>query len=151
MLRHNPGIATVLTGGIMAMLLLAPAMASAACTVAAGGLSFGSYDVFNGSHTDSTGSIDISCDTATPYTLTLSPGNGSYTQRTMVNGSHVLNYNFYSDAARSQIWGDGSGGTVSVSGNAETNANHTVYGRIQAQQNVSVGSYVDSIIVTLEY
>ena len=151
MFRHNPRITAACKVIIMTVLLVSPMAASAACTLAVGGLSFGSYDVFNSSHTDSAGTIDISCDISTPYTLTLSPGSGNYSQRTMVNGNHTLNYNVYSDAARSQVWGDGTGGTVSISGNADTSANHTVYGRIQAQQNVRAGSYMDSVIVTLEY
>lgn len=152
MFWHNTPMNRVICLGFVAIvLLLAPRVVLAACTLAAGGLNFGSYDVFSTSHTDSAGAIDVSCDVATPYTLTLSPGSGSYNQRAMVNGIHLLNYNLYSDAAHSLVWGDGSGGTVTVVGNTDTSAQHTVYGRIPAQQNVHVGSYSDLIVVTVVY
>lgn len=134
-----------------AFLLLTSVVSSAECTVAANGLNFGSYDVFTSGHTDSTGTVTVSCTVETPYTLKLSAGNGTFSERRLVSGSHNLNYNLYTDAARSLVWGDGSGGSVTVGGNTDTSAEHTVYGRIPARQNVYSGSYLDSIVVTLEY
>lgn len=151
MFWHIPRITTLFKGGAVAMLILVPMVVSAACSLSVGSLNFGSYDVFDSSHTDSSGWIEVSCDAATSYTLTLSAGAGSYSQRTLVNGTHTLNYNLYSDVARSQVWGDGTGSTVTVTGNTDSLASHTVYGRILANQNVNVGNYVDSIIVTLEF
>lgn len=152
MFWHNTLVTRAIGRGLVAtMLLITPTVVMAACTLAVGGLNFGSYDVFASSHTDSTGAIDVSCDVATPYTLTLSPGTGSYSQRAMVSGNHILNYNLYSDAARSLVWGDGTGGSVTVAGNTDTSTQHTVYGRISARQNVYEGAYVDSIVVTVVY
>ncbi len=136
---------------ITACLLLASIDASADCSVAVNGLIFGDYDVFNSSHTDSTGTITVSCSAETAYTLKLSAGNGSFSERLLLDGSHSLSYNIYTDAARSLVWGDGSGGSVTQSGNTDTSAEHTAYGRIPARQNVYPGTYVDSIVVTLEY
>jgi spore coat protein U-like protein len=122
---------------------------AASCTLTVPGISFGSYDVFNNQHLDSTGYITVDCDVATPYTISLGQGNGSYTLRTMVSGGHTLNYNLYVDASRTIVWGDGTGSTATVS--SSSNENHSVYGRIPARQNAYVGTYADSITVTLNF
>lgn len=136
---------------LTAWLLLAGISAHANCSVAVNGLVFGDYDVFDGSHTDSTSTFTVNCSTQTAYTLKLSAGNGSFSERLLLNGSHSLSYNIYTDAAHSLIWGDGSGGSVTQSGNTGTSAEHTAYGRIPPRQNVYSGPYVDSIVITLEY
>jgi spore coat protein U-like protein len=120
------------------------------CSISVQGVSFGSYDVFSNQSLDSTGNIGVSCDTATPYTLALSPGGGTYAAREMANGAHRLNYNLYTDATRTGVWGDGAGGTSLVSGNG-TSANHTIYGRVPAAQNAYVGGYSDTVTVTINY
>jgi len=100
--------------------------------------------------TDITGTVDVSCDISSPYTISLSTGAGTYASRTMTGSSGTLVYNLYVDATRLSIWGDGSPGTGTVGGTANT-ASHTVYGRIPARQNAPVGSYTDTIIVTLTF
>jgi spore coat protein U-like protein len=131
--------------------LLATTSASGAtCAIAAQGMVFGAYDVFNSQSLDGASGISVSCDVAVAYTVAMSPGGGSYALRAMTYGPHVLNYNLFVDAARTAVWGDGSAGTSVASGNA-TSANHTVYGRIPARQNAYIGAYSDSIIVTVAY
>jgi len=50
------------------------------------------------------------------------------------------------------VWGDGTSGTVTLSGvGTGITANTTVYGRIPARQNVRVGHYVDNIVVTVNF
>jgi spore coat protein U-like protein len=141
-----------LWAGFLAAVLLAsaPIALSAQCGVTVQGVSFGSYDVFSTQYVDSTGAIGVSCDVATPYAVSLSPGGGSFTDRAMANGPYVLLYNLYVDAARASVWGDGSGGTATVAANAASTT-HTVYGRIPARQNAHVGSYSDTITVTVNY
>src|SRR5690606_41262189 len=83
------GGAAMSTRRLAALLLtLAPHLGHAACGLASTGAALGVYDVFSNSHTDSTGTITVSCDLATPYTLSLSPGSGSgsYGQRTLLAG-----------------------------------------------------------------
>lgn len=136
----------LLTAALVAMMR----SAWPACGVTAQSLVFGSYDVFSNQSVESVGNIAVACDIATPYSISLSPGNGTYQLRLMVNGARVLNYNVYTDATRTTIWGDGSSGTSTVNGNG-TSVNHAVYGRIPARQNAYVGSYTDDIIVTVNY
>ena len=133
----------------LALALWSPA-AWSACTLNVVGVIFGSYDTLSGTAVDSTGNIGVTCDLATPYTIALSPGSGSYASRAMTSGATVLNYNLYTDATRLIVWGDGSGGSSPVVGLGANN-NHTVYGRIPGSQNVPVGTYTDTITVTLTF
>jgi spore coat protein U-like protein len=137
---------------LIAAILLATAQQvwSATCTVSTLGVNFGSYDVFSNQNLDSTGNISVICNNATLYTIFLSPGGGSYASRSMASGVNRLNYNLYTDPSRASVWGDGSGGT-SIAGGSAIPANHPIYGRIPARQNVYVGSYSDSITVTLNF
>lgn len=130
------------------------------CTVTATGVNFGNYNVVNSANTDSTGSVRVRCTllvaVAGSFTIDLSTGSsGSYAQRNLRNGSSVLTYNLYTDAARSQILGNGSSGSSRITRNFSAligvDQTVTVYGRIRAGQNVPAGSYSDTIIVTVTY
>lgn len=139
--------------GAIAAILLCPAVGAAQCMVSVTGLAFGTYDVFSASPTDSAGTITVECAAGTGYSVALSPGvSGSYVSRTMIDGGRSLQYGLYLDSARSVSWGDGSGGSATVSGTGSgAQIHHTVYGRIPARQNARVGSYADSITVTVAF
>ncbi len=124
--------------------------AQATCGLSVQGVSFGSYDTFSNVALDSTGNIGVTCSFTATYTIALSEGGGSYALRAMANGTHRLNYNLYTDATRTAVWGDGTGGTAIVNGRGKI-GNHAVYGRIPARQNAYVGSYSDIITVTLTF
>jgi spore coat protein U-like protein len=131
-------------------LALAAQHAAAGCTASAQGVAFGAYNPLSGAAVDGVGNVAVSCDVATAYTVALSPGSGSYAARTMTSGAHRLGYNLYVDATRAVVWGDGTAGSAAVPG-LGTAANHTVYGRIPGIQNVDVGSYTDTITITLTF
>jgi len=132
----------------LSLALLAPRPAQAACTISAGAaVSFGTYDWTVAAPTDTVGSMTYTC-TTTALVFLSTGSSGTYTTRTMLSGVDVLNYNLYTDAARTQVWGDFfTGGTISVAP-AGTPATLNVYGRIPAGQNVPPRSYTDSITVT---
>lgn len=140
---------------LMWVLLLAPGFAQAACSVNPTSVAFGVYSPFNVAPTDTAGTLRVSCDTTTVgYTLLLNPGGaGTYAPRRLGGGAYTLAYNLYADALRTVIWGDGSGGTTTVSGAFALPGaiDHTVYGRVPAQQNVGAGTYTDTITVTLNF
>jgi len=145
--------------GFAVGLTLAPGAARAACTVSATGVAFGNYNTLSASPDDSTGTISATClifDAAPD--VDIGTGNsGTYNPRRMSNGSSNLNYNLYTNAARTIIWGNGTGGT---SGAVLTTQStfliwrtyaRTVYGRIPASQNVSAGTYGDTLIITVTF
>lgn len=142
---------------IAAVLLVGYALpAEAACTVSATGVAFGTYDVFQATPSDSTGTITYRCgNNDKDIRITISTGSsGTFTSRTLRLGAETLSYNLFSDAARTQVWGDGSGGTWSYFlHNPQNNRDIvlTVFGRVPAAQDVAVGSYTDTVVVTLEY
>lgn len=143
----------MLSARVSAVLLLtalAPALAWANCGVSTSGVAFGAYDPFAAQHLDSAGTISVSCDAPTAYTIALSTGSGSFALRTLLSGAHQLGYNLYVDPARTIVWGDGSASTSTVPGN-DSGAVHTVYGRIPARQNVHIGSYSDSLVITVSF
>jgi spore coat protein U-like protein len=132
-----------------AMLCVAPAAATG-CTASTVGVSFADYDPFEPGPLESVGNIHVSCDGQASFTISLSPGAGSFAARTMVNGVHRMDYNLYSDPARLIVWGEGSGNGSTVSVTA-AEADLAVYGRVPARQNLPPGSYSDSIVVTITY
>jgi spore coat protein U-like protein len=72
----------------------------------------------------------------------------------MVSGGNELVYNLYTSAARTTVWGDGSGATSTVSGVGAgllTASTHTVYGRIGVNQDANPGSYSSTVTVTLTF
>lgn len=134
----------------------ASAQPSPACTISATSVNFGNYNVFDGAAVDSTGTITYSCNShATNVTISLSKGaSSSYNPRLMVKGAETLNYNLFTDAARTSVWGDGTGGT-SVYSRANppnnTNVNLTVYGQIPPGQDVSAGTFSDTVSAMINF
>lgn len=128
---------------------------AAQCSASANSVAFGNYNALSGLAVDSVGSVSVSCLLSLGYTVSLSSGGaGSFSPRQLINGGNTLNYNLYTDPTYLTIWGDGSGGTATVSGSIGLlllPVNHVVYGRIPAGQNAAAGSYTDTISVTVTY
>ena len=140
------------------LLFVAPTAGRAACTVTANPLAFGVYPPFSGAATNSTGQVQVRCSGGFTgiYTIALNSGlnsGGSFASRKMASGANRLSYQLYRDAARTSVWGDGTGGTSIVSTLCNNNCNDTatVYGSVPALQNVAPGAYVDTVIVTVTY
>jgi spore coat protein U-like protein len=126
------------------------------CTISVTSVAFGSYNVFTTTPQDSTGTITYRCNAAAAnISIALSDGsNGTFSPRTMRNGTEVLDYNLYQNAARTNIWGDGTGGTsiyAQVNPQNNQNVSVTVYGRIPAQQDVSAGNYTDTVSAVINF
>jgi spore coat protein U-like protein len=135
-----------------------PSPALAACTISTTGLNFGDYSVYSSTPLDAAGTITYRCTGFTLVVLvTLSPGaSGTYSARQMRRGSTAdrLEYNLYLNATRTTIWGDGTSGTSRYVGwlpTSNRNVNLAVYGRIPALQDVTVGTYTDTVIATIEF
>lgn len=149
------------------ILLLAACSARALdCTIFTSGVAFGVYDGTLTTPTDSTGSVTLRCThtgkaaTKTSYTIALSAGSsGSFAPRRLRSGPATLDYNLFSDAGRSAVWGDGTSGSVLVAGTLLVNpgnfvlneAVHPIYGRVPPQQSADSGAYGDQILVTVTF
>lgn len=138
-----------LTLGVI--LLLAYKASIAACSVNSPTLMFGFYNPLQTTPTTSTANLNVLCDVATPFTIEINSGNsGGDFNRYLVSGGNKLYYNLYLDNSHTQIWGDGTGGTMVASG-ASTNFNQTVYGKIPMLQNIIPGVYTDAPIINVIY
>jgi len=141
---------------LLTNLLMVSGASAASCTVSSSGVNFGSFSPLTDTSVDSTGSITVNCTEVSSYSITLSTGSGTYSQRRMVAGGYYLYYNLYRDAAFQQIWGDGNSGSYTVSLNDPVNSQnnlHPIYGRIplSSQRAAHVGTYSDTITVTVSY
>lgn len=135
------------------------------CSANNSSLNFGTYNPIANSQMNVTGNVAVTCRAVVslldaPYTISLSRGSSSvFNPRRMSSNLDTLNYNLYTSATRTQIWGDGTGGTNIVSGQISflqllqnVTANHTIYGTIPANQTaVKAGNYTDTVIVTISY
>jgi spore coat protein U-like protein len=136
--------------------LCAPNAARAAtCQVSATAVRFGNYNPLNVLPRNITSRIVVTCRGRGTFNVALSTGrSGSYNPRYMLSGATVdqLDYNLYVDAAHTSIWGDGTGGTVTVSRPFNNNRQRlSVHAQIPAQQNVTAGTYTDNITATVTF
>lgn len=126
------------------------------CTVSATNIDFGQHGII-GQSFDSTGVITTTCTKSANYNLSLDAGTGAgatmaLRRMTRSGGSETMAYALYRDAGRTQVWGDGTGGSNSVAntgtGLVQTT---TIYGSVPAQNAPKPGSYADTITVTVTF
>ncbi|MFN3944106.1 MAG: spore coat U domain-containing protein [Allosphingosinicella sp.] len=163
------GGAMVLAATVASLGLTAPAVAQSAnsslpvsatvtanCTITTSAVSFGSVNTLSGSNVDGTGGITVTCTNGTSWSASAGAGSGTgatLASRRMTSGSNLLNYNLFTDAARTSIWGNGTSSTVALTGTGSGTAqNLTIYGRVASgQTSAPAGSYADTVSVTVSY
>jgi len=130
------------------------------CSVATTAVTFGTY--VPTTLKTSNGNVAVTCTAlvifTASYVISMAKGNSTtYTPRFMnLLGVH-LNYNLYTTAGFASIWGDGTGGTVTISDSytavviGPVTRNYTVFGRIPASQFVNPGTYTDAVLVSVTY
>ncbi|WP_439598363.1 spore coat protein U domain-containing protein [Falsiroseomonas sp.] len=152
---------------LLPLLLLAPqaarAQATATCSVTSTPMVFGTYDGSLASPNLSTATVSVSClalDQATTvnFSIALLGGTGAQGARQLTSGSEVLAMEIYTDASRSIVFGDGTGGTGLLTGSGTATAstalrmNFTVYGRLPARQRAPrAGAYADTLTLLLTH
>jgi spore coat protein U-like protein len=115
---------------------------------------FGSYNVFSSSPVDSTGTIVYRCSGDVDGVLiAITKGQSpTFLPRQLEKGAEELSYNLYRDAARTLVWGDFSSGTsayIQIDPPNNQNVSLTVFGRIPPGQDISAGSYSDTVTVVV--
>ena len=130
------------------------ARVQAVCEVTASDLAFGTYTAQAGTPLQGTTLLRTTCTPNSTYNIGLNEGTSpgaTVNQRKMVSGAQALNYQLYSDSARSTIWGN-TPGTNTVTGVGTGIAqDHTVFGAVPAAQVVPAGDYQDTITVRVYY
>lgn len=141
------------------------ASAEITCTITVVGLAFGEYDARAALPLTAPGSVTVQCRTTAlltlgnvPFTISLGAGrNGTPGNRAMNAGPALLRYSLLTPTGLP--WGDGTAGTVTVSGVAAvpllpgtgSPLRTPITGVVPVGQFVQVGSYTDSVTVTVEY
>ena len=132
------------------------ATVNAQCSISAVNLTFPTVDPLS-SQTDGATTVTVKCTKNSPYTVGLNAGTttgSTIAQRLMANGADLMDYNLYTDAARSSIWGNSAGSWVSGTGAGMGTAQVlNVYGRVAAgQTNLAVGTFTEpTVTVTVTY
>jgi spore coat protein U-like protein len=71
---------------------------------------------------------------------------------TIAGTTYTINYNLYTTVGNTNIWGDGTGGTVTVSGiGLGINQANTVFGTMPAAQSAATAVYSDTITATITF
>jgi spore coat protein U-like protein len=123
----------------------------------AGPLQFGNYNPLLFTDHYAQTSINVRCNGAdwrvALVSLGAGLGGGGVNARAMQRGTARLNYGLYQDAARSNAWGNGSGGSwplITLVGPG-TNVTWQLYGTIPQRQNVPTGYYTDVVQIQVYY
>jgi len=153
-LHRLPALALL---GLVA-LLPRPAQAGT-CTFALASstlVNFGTYFALSGDK-DQQGNIAFTClptglELLVAYTVQINAGlSGNALQRRMFFGGSSLRYNLFADAARTQVLGDGTGGTTTVAGTCVALCNVPVFGRLYGAQSGPAGPYSDAVTVSINF
>lgn len=114
-------------------------------------------DQVHDSQTTEGSSIGVQCNNGIQYTiglgLGLNPPTHSNYDRNMINGSSLVKYQLFQDAARQVGWGDITGPAPYVKTGTGTGIiqKYPVYGRIPVQTTPVAGTYNDTVVVQLQF
>jgi spore coat protein U-like protein len=102
-----------------------------------------------------TTTLTVQCTNLTPYNIGLDQGqNGSSVAARQMKGistAALLNYNLFTDASHSVVWGNTIGtDTVAATGNGAAQ-NYTVYGQVPPQTPPAPDTYPDKVTITVTY
>jgi spore coat protein U-like protein len=137
---------------VVAAISAGQAFAAPSCrNLASTGVSFGAYNPLSTLPLDSVGTITYDCPPPAAPVITLSSGSSPTYAPRLMQGPDTLQYNLFLDAARTIVWGNGSGGTSLLNGPQGNGMTVPVYGRIYPQQNAAAGLYGDAVIVTINF
>lgn len=131
------------------------------CSVTANALNFGDYTPGTVALTGSS-TVSVRCTKNTGYSVALNAGTtsgGTIAQRLMKHASatDTLQYNLYTTAALTTVFGDGTGGSGTSNGTGSgmgTASTITVYGSLPdstANQDAAPGAYSDTVTVSVTY
>ncbi len=128
-----------------------------ACSVTSAGFNFGEYFFSDDPH-DTTGQITVSCNEDVPsvsIAAGVSSHTGQFDKRKMkhTTANEYISYNLYGYNYY-LIWGDGKyPGTLTLTGPVTKGlpANFTVCGRIYGNQDPLIGTYTDTLVVTVTW
>jgi len=148
--EQDEAVKRLFAAAAVAAAIALPAEAAPTChSISVTPLAFGNYDVYNAAPVDSVGTISYSCPPPLVPTVTIDAGlafAGGHRRMTLGAGVDFLSYDIYSNAARSTIWSSTPVFVIPL-----INTSVDFYGRVFALQDVSAGSYTDTVVVTFNF
>ena len=138
----------------MAALLASGSAIGASCSITSvPTLGFPNYDVFNLAATTTSQTAKFRCDNDVNITIGIgksSTSNSIANRQMSAGGADRLNYNIYKNAGFTLLWGDGTAGTTAlVVATNNQNANVPIFGKIDPGQDVTVGNYSDTVVLSV--
>lgn len=157
--------ARILLAAPLALLAAAPAHALITCSGGNVALSLGTYNAYRATPLDSSGVFLVTCTrTGGGATATVTVGIGPSTvsgtiatrQMRLAAGTDLLAYNLYRDAGRTLVWGNTVGTdtlaqNITLANNTSGSLTFTLFGRINALQDIRAGTYNDALTVTVTF
>lgn len=129
-----------------------------ACVVVTLPVAFGLYDpTAVTDNTAGTGTVTVTCTLGTPYTVSLDAGANPSTpgvvttRRMLANTSDYLSYQLYKEVGRTSVWGNTDPDWLDSQTGTGLPQLLSVYGTIPKNQNAAVGTYLDTVVVTVAY
>ena len=146
-----------LSGQTASSSLSVNATVSKNCTITTAPVTFGAYNPVAAHATaplDATGTITVACTKGAAAKVGLNPGsNAEGTTRRMTGGATAyLTYELYKDTARATIWGNTEDDALDLAPAPDRNPrDFTVYARVTAGQDATVGNYTDTVVATVNF
>ncbi len=144
------------TAGTSSGTLTVTASVAAVCIIGNATLAFGAYNPTGGAVLNGTTTTTLTCTLGTPYNIGMSAGAGTgatTTLRIMTSGTNTLGYKLFQNAGLTTNWGN-TVGTDTLSGTSSTSSltnTITIYGQIPASEAAAVGSYTDTVTMTVTF
>lgn len=144
--------APVRTCSLLVLALILPAdRAQALCNIAAEGLSFGRIELSQGGETSAR--ITVDCDE--PAVFAVAPADDHRDEPRIMtgpSGGRVM-YFVYRDPNHQLRWGAGGSGGEPIVGNGDSSGSTEIiiYARIPEQPAQPTGSYIDQVVVNVEF
>ena len=123
------------------------------CNVTATNLNFGTFGDLNAAVAGQS-EIEVQCSNGMGYSIALNGGlTGATdpTQRKMAFGAGAITYGLYQDAGHASPWGSSVGLNVVGGTGASVIQTIPVYGLVHAQATPPIGTYTDTIVVSVAY
>jgi spore coat protein U-like protein len=130
------------------------------CSIVTAPVAFGNYAPTTTNLTaelNGQGSVTVSCTSGSVAHIQMGQGlnpvgaNEAAPVRQMASGLNRLAYWLYTDAARTDAWGNTSVTGVDHTGTGATSGAIAVYGSVPGAQNVPAGSYADTVQATVTF
>jgi len=146
-----------LTGQSASATLAVSASVSKNCTITTAPVNFGAYDPVTANATaplDGIGTITVTCTKGAVSKVGLGVGSNAQgsTRRMSQGAAAYLTYELYKDTTRSTVWGDTIDTGLDIPAAPNRNPrDFTVYGRVSAAQDATVGAYADTVVATVNF